>query len=98
MKDYQNNKIKLQLRNFFKDADGNVAIWQAPNIPLYGWFMFKVLAVVVAAGRLHSGFNLLSTALLFTWAYLEITSGVNYFRRLLGLIVITAIIVGYFRK
>jgi hypothetical protein len=33
---------------------------------------------------------------LFAWAYLELAQGVNYFRRLLGLAVLTAAVVGYF--
>ncbi len=97
MKYKKTKYIRKSEMSFFRDSDGNTVIWQAPNVPLYGWFMFKVLAVVVATGRFHSVFSKLSAALLFTWAFLELTSGVSYFRRLLGLMVLLTVVVGYFR-
>jgi hypothetical protein len=84
-------------KNFFKDKDGHIVIVSWPNIPLVGWIVFKVLAMIVTKGRIHTGSEALSMALLYTWAYMEIMSGVNYFRRLLGLIVLVAILISYFR-
>jgi hypothetical protein len=82
--------------SFFKDKEGNLAIIAWPNVPIIGWAIFKLIALLVTKGRIHNGSEQLSMALLYTWAYLEITSGVNYFRRLLGLIVLSALVVGYF--
>ena len=81
----------------FKDKDGHVVILSWPNIPLIGWMVFKVLAIAVTSGRIHSGSEALSMALLYTWAYMEITSGVNYFRRLLGLVVVVVLVMSYFK-
>jgi hypothetical protein len=83
---------------FFKDTDGHVVIWQAPNIALSGWIIFKVVSLLVTKGRFKSGSEQLSTAFLFTWAYLETTKGVSSFRKVLGLIVIITLILGYFQK
>ena len=84
-------------QSFFKDKDGHIVIISWPNIPLAGWILFKIVALIVTKGRIHSGAENLSMALLYTWAYLEITSGVNYFRRLLGLIVLIMLVVSYFK-
>jgi len=85
------------LSQFFKDNNGLVVLWQSPNLPLYGWIIFKLLAFASAKGQLKSGFEQLSMVSLFVWGYLELTSGVNYFRRLLGLIVLVALTVGWFK-
>ncbi len=84
-------------KSFFKDKHGHIVIVSWPNIPLIGWIVFQVLAMIVTKGRIHTGSEALSMAFLYTWAYMEIMSGVNYFRRLLGLIVLVAILISYFR-
>jgi hypothetical protein len=50
---------------------------------------------MLADGNVATGLDHLSRAILVTWAYLEITDGVNYFRRLLGTIVMIALVVTY---
>jgi hypothetical protein len=82
---------------FFKDARGRIVLFQMPNTLVYAWAFFKVISLLLSNGRLKNGSAELGTAFLFVWAYLEITKGVNYFRRLLGIIVLTAIIIGFFR-
>ena len=84
--------------SFFKDKDGHVIIISWPNIPLIGWIVFKVIALIVTNGKIHTGFEQLSTVLLYTWAYMETMSGVNYFRRLLGLIVLIMLVISYFMQ
>lgn len=84
------------LTNFFTDKSGHIVIGQWPNIPLWGWMTAKLLSLLADNPALVSGFSGLSTALLVTWAYLEITSGVNGFRRLLGAVVFTATTIGLF--
>jgi len=92
-----NKSPKLSNLPIVKDQQGYWAIWQWPNIPLYGWMVCELLSVIVKQHPWHGGLALLSRAFLFTWAYLEVTDGVNYFRRLLGFIVITGITVSYFK-
>lgn len=98
MTEARTKKVVSRCAAIFKDADGNVIIWQFPNIPLAGWLLFKLLSMISLTNSIQRGFENLSAAFLFTWAYLEIVSGKSHFRRILGVIVMTAIIVGYFRK
>jgi hypothetical protein len=84
------------LGNFFKDKHGHVVIMQWPNLPLYGWIVFKLIGLVVSKGRHKDGCEQLAMAFLFAWALLEITQGVNYFRRFLGLVVGISIALSYF--
>jgi len=80
------------LSNFFKDRRGNVVIAQAANPPIVAWFILTVINYGV-----HSpAIAWLATAFLFTWAFLELYQGVNYFRRLLGLVVFVSLIVIHF--
>jgi hypothetical protein len=71
-----------------KDKDGRIVIWQTPNLPLWGWLIFKILAMIFDSGKTGTNLTLFSKFFLFTWAFLELTQGVNYFRRGLGLVVL----------
>lgn len=79
-----------QLLDFFKDKNGRVVIAQTPNLPLIGWMIFTILNLLWSSNQpqIHALFGTLSFGFIFTWAWLELTDGVNYFRRTLGLIVI----------
>jgi hypothetical protein len=84
-------EIKMyKVLDFFKDKDGQVVIFQTPNLPLIFWFIFAILNLLWSSRqpKVHYLFHMLSFGFIFTWAWLEITSGVNYFRRTLGLIVL----------
>ena len=85
------------IAHFFKDTNGNIVVWQWPNVPLLGWFLFKLLSLALDKGAIRTGCERLSLAFLFTWAYLEITKGVSPFRKALGLIVSLALIYGFFK-
>ncbi len=89
--------LQSKAARFFKDDQGNIVIWQRPNIPLTSWFIFKVISMVIREGNFKTGFAYLSTAYLFTWAYLEIVSGKSPFRRVMGVIVLVVIVLSYFR-
>ncbi len=80
-----------------KDKHGKIVIWQFPNIPLLGWMGFKLIRYLPMTIPLKNGCIFISTAFLFTWAYLEITSGVNYLRRTIGIIVMASIILSAIR-
>ena len=85
------------MTNFFKNKDGQVVLWQSPNLALWGWIAFKLVGLVVGPGHFKDGVGQLATAFLFVWAFLEITKGDSYFRRLLGLVVGVFIIIGFFK-
>ncbi len=95
---YYNIMNSLGVRAFFEDDKGNISILQKPNAPLYGWIVFKLLSLIIDTSNIKNGFAKLSTAFLFTWAYLEITKGKSYFRRTFGLVIMVLIIVSYFRN
>jgi hypothetical protein len=77
---------------FFKDKSGQVVIWQKPNLAIILWAVFAVTSRLFDSSLAVW----LATAFLFTWAFMELTQGVNYFRRLLGLVVLAAIIAARF--
>lgn len=83
MKQYLNKAMKLneyiQPPNFLLSA-GLVTI-------VLAWFMPD-------ESRIEAVFSAFSYGLLFAWAWLEITKGTNWFRRLLGLVVFVALIAG----
>lgn len=64
-------------------------------------FPNKALTIALAAsvvkmfatGRVHSVVTVVFYLALLVWAYLEITSGVNWFRRTLGWVVMIYIVV-----
>lgn len=80
-----------------KDKHGKIVIWQFPNAPLIGWMGFKLMRYLPMTTPLKNGRLFISTAFLFTWAYLEITSGVNYLRRIIGVVVMASIILSTIR-
>ncbi|MEY9855890.1 hypothetical protein ABH935_001494 [Catenulispora sp. GAS73] len=82
---------------FWRDADGRVVLAQWPNLPLIGWLVFAALAGISGGGHWRSAAEFVSSAFLFTWAYLELTQGVNYFRRLLGLAVLVVVVSSHLR-
>ncbi len=73
---------------FWRDSRGRIVIVQVPNPALVGWLLCATLSRIVGAGEWKNGLSFASSGFLFAWAYLELTQGVNFFRRLLGLAVI----------
>jgi len=57
---------------------------QLPNAPLWVGLGGSAVAAVVDDGVVHDGARIVATAGLAVWAILEVTQGVNWFRRVLG--------------
>ena len=76
----------------FRDNEGNIVVAQPPNLPLILWIVTSLLTLFFTAGKINTVLDILATCLLFTWAWLELFQGVNYFRRALGLVVLIGII------
>ncbi|HEY9811193.1 MAG TPA: hypothetical protein V6D13_17850 [Halomicronema sp.] len=76
----------------FRDKSGNIVIAQPPNLPLIVALTATLLQFVVPSGNLQAGLDLVGFGAWFTWAWLELFEGVNYFRQALGLVVLVAII------
>lgn len=79
-----------------RNKDGNVVIWQFPNIPLASWILFSILGLLTKHIKVHTGFHDLAQASLFTWAFLELRTGDSLFRRFLGGLVLLGLIFGFF--
>jgi hypothetical protein len=73
--------------HFFKDKKGKVVLMQSPNPPLIA-FITSQLFQVVSSGNLQQVASIIAFGSLFTWAWLELFQGTNYFRRLLGFTVL----------
>ncbi|MDB5177851.1 MAG: hypothetical protein JWO61_234 [Candidatus Saccharibacteria bacterium] len=84
------------IKPFFKDKNDKWAIIAFPNVLLTAWLVATILNMFIHDGKVHSDLSLLGGAILFAWAYLELTQGASYFRRLLGAIILLAVIMGYF--
>jgi hypothetical protein len=82
----------------FKDSNGKVVIWQTPNTPLVAWALFSVLTHVLPVGRWQFLAEYLSFGFIFTWAWLELTQGSSYFRRILGAVVLVVSIQSRFNS
>lgn len=70
----------------FRDSSGKIVIAQPPNLPLLVGLAATLLQLVLPSGNLQAGVDLVGFGALFTWAWLELFEGVNYFRRALGLV------------
>lgn len=75
----------------FKDPQGTLALAEAPNLPIITWFAAVVLAWF-ASGTFETLVSVIGKGALFTWAWLELFQGVNYFRRTLGAVVLIYVV------
>ena len=74
------------MQKFWKDKEGKIVIIQSPNVPLTIWFVSMMLTKIWSDHAYF--FEHVSFGALFVWAAMEVFSGVNLFRRFLGLFVI----------
>lgn len=86
------DKRRTFFDKMFKDRTGHIALSATPNVPIAVWFI-ALLLTYVFPGRPGHVFGTISHGALFVWAWLELFQGVNYFRRLLGAIVLVYIVV-----
>lgn len=85
------SKTKHLYKKCFCDEKDNVVLFQLPNIPFIVWFSSFVLSSITT-GTIQKALEAISFGALFTWAWLEVFKGTNYFRRVLGMIVLVVII------
>lgn len=76
----------------FRDREGNIVIFQMPNLPLLVGVTGLILQFIIPAGKVHIGLDLITFGALFTWSWQEFFGGVNYFRRSLGLLGLVGLI------
>ncbi|MFE4106641.1 hypothetical protein [Almyronema epifaneia] len=76
----------------FRDDEGNLAIAQKPNLPILVWLAATLLKQLPTNDNLQVVLAAIAFGALFTWAWMELFQGVNYFRRSLGLMALLAAI------
>lgn len=76
----------------FRDDDGNIVIAQKPNLSILVWLVATLLKFLPTNDWIDVGVDVVAFGALFTWAWMELFQGVNYFRRSLGLIVLLGVI------
>jgi hypothetical protein len=76
----------------FRDREGNIVLAQMPNLPLILWIASTLLKSVFSSGKVHLALDTIAFGTLFTWAWLELFDGVNYWRRGLGLAVLVGMV------
>lgn len=82
------------LGKFFVDKTGRVVIYQTPNNTLIAWILLRIVSVLLpASSTAQAQFLVLSNIILVVWGVRELLEGVNYFRKLLGLAVISYVVV-----
>lgn len=83
---------KTLFDKIFRDSNSNIVIVQPPNLPIIVWGVASLLKLIFTTGLINVGLNLVAFGSLFTWAWLELFQGVNYFRRILGFVVLVGFI------
>lgn len=85
-----------RLKQFFKDKDGKWAIIAFPNGLLLAWVLLIVIGMLISDGELKNNLGRLNNAIIFVWAYLELTTGTSYFRRVLGGCIFFGLTISFF--
>jgi hypothetical protein len=83
---------KTLLDKVFRNDAGEIVLAQPPNLPLIAWGVCTGLKLLFPTGQPALGLDAIAFGSLFTWAWLELFQGVNYFRRFLGLLVFCGLI------
>lgn len=90
--EYLNGPQPTGLDRIFRDREGNLVIAQPPNLPILVAVTATVLQSVLPDSPLQTTVELVAFGTWFTWAWLELFNGVNYFRQSLGLITLIGLI------
>lgn len=71
----------------WRDKEGDVVIFQWPNVWIIGWAAANFISLVSPTRGLSKITWWIGFVFIMVWALLEIFKGTNYFRRGLGLII-----------
>ncbi len=98
LEDNQSAKPKLTKRGqyrwhdfideWFRTADGEVVVAQVPNLFLLIFIVTSVYGAVAYQGFWQSAARVIAIVSITVWSALEIRSGVNRFRKLLGKVIL----------
>lgn len=73
-------------------STGKLVVWHAPNAPLWVWIAGAAVSRLVDGG-VGDAASVVANLALAVWALLEIAKGVNPFRRIVGGLVLAALLV-----
>jgi hypothetical protein len=76
----------------FHDSQGQLVIAQWPNLPIVLASSTTLLSLVLPNSPFKTILELVAFGTWYTWAWLELFQGVNYFRRGLGALVLAGLI------
>jgi hypothetical protein len=93
---YGMTKCRTLLDKFFRNSSGEIVLGQSPNVPFWVWVATKILGLFIETGTFADFLDIVGTGALLVWAGLELLLGVNYFRRLLGLIILVFTLMNVF--
>lgn len=71
-------------------------VWQKPNLFLWIWIVATVMSIIMNTNAVERFMVFIGGIAIIIWSIMEIYSGVNYFRRLLGVCVLMLIIASRF--
>jgi len=80
---------------FWHNDRGQVVVWQKPNIYLATWGIITVVNWFLPLDWIEKSLGFVSLIAIIVWGVLEVYSGTNYFRRLIGALVLLAILASY---
>jgi hypothetical protein len=75
----------------FKDDNGTIVLGQRPNLVLRVAIVSLIISLFVSEGNVAEFIDLVVFGTFFTFAWLELFQGVNYFRRCYGFVVMVAL-------
>ncbi len=82
------HRFKTFVDRCIYDQNDRVTIFQLPNLPLVVFIVASTLAKLFDHCAIDDLLKVVAFGAIFTWSWLEIFDGVNYFRRVLGLVVL----------
>jgi hypothetical protein len=78
----------------FKDSEGAIVLTQRVNLPLIVWLVGVFTAYAFnQTGMFDRTLRIIAFGAIFTWGWMELFQGINYFRRVLGLCTLITCIV-----
>lgn len=85
------SKLNNVYKQLFIDKNGRFVVAQFPNVPLIIWLVSILVNLVINNHTANTIISAVGTVSLATWAILELFSGVNLFRKILGTLVLVYI-------
>jgi hypothetical protein len=76
----------------------DMTIVQWPNAPLWISWAGSFVSMIFKTGPIHAAGMVVSMIAIIIWSYLEITAGVNWFRKGLGIVVMVWTAFSLFQK